>query len=786
MRIIITRKKDGWFARKFFPITFKNLFLLVFIWGMVGFTMGTETLLGPVRWATTLVRDNNWGDSLESLLVKIILVFFVFASLVISLGLVRLISNSKLKHVKFGLTAIIILATLGALFFWMNPQIFGVDSSIGEESLPNSQFTFGPYPTKDKLQELKAREFTAIISLLHPAVAPFEPKLLGDERRAAQEIGIEMIHIPMLPWVSENRESLEKVRELAAVGQGKYYVHCYLGKDRVNVVRRIIESTKGQIYADPSSPAASPRKIEEKPKFERGERFIISDGIFVTPYPTDEEFLAYILTGRINQVVSLLDPDNPRDVPWIEKERILYSQYRMSFQNLPLSSSNYDPYKALSIAQLSWLLPRPLLIHGFLSPSTRSEALVQAMRSNLPPLPPVRFSPPLSGGQAEVIAPNIAVGPRPTGPEFGGRLTRRGVRIFGYLGESNSEEAVADSAVCQGAGIEWRAFLPYSPDQNLFETVSTGGPWYLYGPLLSTALEDLKSRFGPAIPEEVRFNPENLNERDVQRTARQTLPFLQKLAGAEPDISKKEGFIAYVLNFGLNALPDLKMIILLGPLFLLYAGLGASFAGYLRSVKKVRTPFTRKVFHFHIFTMAGILHLSAGLPAVVLYGSIVSLCVLYAVWRGDDFPFYEAMARQTDAPHRSFFIIVPLITTALGGGISNLFFTKFAYIGYFVGGWGDAVGEPVGTRWGKHRYKVPSLLGVPATRSLEGSAAVFFCGALVAFIGFYFGGFSPAQALTTAVACGGAGALIEAFSSHGLDNLTMQVAASATAQILLG
>jgi len=25
-------------------------------------------------------------------------------------------------------------------------------------------------------------------------------------------------------------------------------------------------------------------------------------------------------------------------------------------------------------------------------------------------------------------------------------------------------------------------------------------------------------------------------------------------------------------------------------------------------------------------------------------------------------------------------------------------------VGYLVGGLGDAAGEPVGTRWGKHRY----------------------------------------------------------------------------------
>jgi phytol kinase len=125
------------------------------------------------------------------------------------------------------------------------------------------------------------------------------------------------------------------------------------------------------------------------------------------------------------------------------------------------------------------------------------------------------------------------------------------------------------------------------------------------------------------------------------------------------------------------------------------------------------------------------------------------------------------------------------LTTALGGGISNLVFGKFAYIGYFVGGWGDAVGEPVGTKWGKHKYRVPSLLGVKATRSVEGSFSVFFTGAFVAFFALVAAGYPPLKAGYAAVACGLVGAVVEAFSSHGLDNLTIQVAATATAYFLL-
>jgi phytol kinase len=95
------------------------------------------------------------------------------------------------------------------------------------------------------------------------------------------------------------------------------------------------------------------------------------------------------------------------------------------------------------------------------------------------------------------------------------------------------------------------------------------------------------------------------------------------------------------------------------------------------------------------------------------------------------------------------------------------------------------VGEPVGTRWGRHRYQVPSLAGVPATRSLEGSGAVFVVGTSAALLALLGMGFAIPAALGTAVACGLAGTAIEAFSSHGLDNLTVQVAAAAVAWAIL-
>jgi phytol kinase len=218
---------------------------------------------------------------------------------------------------------------------------------------------------------------------------------------------------------------------------------------------------------------------------------------------------------------------------------------------------------------------------------------------------------------------------------------------------------------------------------------------------------------------------------------------------------------------------------------LAYASIAGLIVGRMRCRLGVRAPYTRKTFHFLIITTAVLVQLAWGLAGVVTYGSVVALLVLYAVLRGDGFPLYEALARPTDAPRRSLFIVIPLLTTALGGVLANVIFPATAVIGYMVVGWGDAVGEPVGTRWGRHRYRVPSIGGVAATRSLEGSAAVFFVSTLAAALTLLALHQPAGAVIMPALVVGGAAAAVEAVSSHGLDNLTIQLAAAAVAWLLL-
>ena len=226
---------------------------------------------------------------------------------------------------------------------------------------------------------------------------------------------------------------------------------------------------------------------------------------------------------------------------------------------------------------------------------------------------------------------------------------------------------------------------------------------------------------------------------------------------------------------------------LLCALFGLLLGSGmAWFVGRMRTVRGVPAPYTRKLFHFVIYTGAAGVQALAGLAGTMAYGTVVAALVVVALLRSDGDPFYEALARPTDRPHRTLFILVPLVTTALGGLVSNILVGGYATVGYLVCGWGDAIGEPVGTRWGKHRYRVPSLAGVAATRSAEGSLAVLVAGTLAAAVALSLLGVGGTDLAVGAVWCGGGGTVVEGVSNHGIDNLTIQVAASVAAWWLIG
>jgi phytol kinase len=223
-----------------------------------------------------------------------------------------------------------------------------------------------------------------------------------------------------------------------------------------------------------------------------------------------------------------------------------------------------------------------------------------------------------------------------------------------------------------------------------------------------------------------------------------------------------------------------------GGIGLVFGALCSAWVSELRR-RGLRVAYTRKLFHFSVFSGAAVIHALWGLPGTNTYGAVVALIVLVAVARGEGDGFYEALARDSDRPRRSLFVVVPLITTAVGGLVSGLVAGPYASVGYLAAGWGDAAAEPVGARWGRHPYRVPSFAGVRAERTLEGSLAVLLVGWMAATLALIGLGQPPdLQMVIASLACANVGAAVEAISHHGTDNLTVQISVSLTAMWLVG
>lgn len=232
-----------------------------------------------------------------------------------------------------------------------------------------------------------------------------------------------------------------------------------------------------------------------------------------------------------------------------------------------------------------------------------------------------------------------------------------------------------------------------------------------------------------------------------------------------------------IADFFFTNLPDAKSIALGGPLSLVWSAAALQFAGYLKIRKGLKTGYTRKIFHFITFGSVVFVNYVWGTKGVCLFGGMTSLVVAYAIIRGSGNMMYEAMAREKDAPRRTHYIIMPYFATLLGGLFGNIYFPATAVFGYLVTGLGDAVAEPVGTRFGKHEYRAPALSGVRAIRTIEGSSAVFAASLLTMtlciifskqfdFTLYSFGIVILISFIST---------IVEAVSPHGWDNATLQI-----------
>ena len=183
--------------------------------------------------------------------------------------------------------------------------------------------------------------------------------LLEEEKANGKEIGLEVHSFPMLPWISANGDSLRGIDNLVENGDERYYIHCYLGEHRVDLVRdRITEDEASGVEMKSNDPV--PEELERGPLAAFDEERIV-----IGPYPTDEEWFHEIVRQDVKEIVSTLDPDNPDDASRIEVERKIAEEYDLTFTLMPLDPESPDPAEVREIALHAWESDHRVYIHDY-------------------------------------------------------------------------------------------------------------------------------------------------------------------------------------------------------------------------------------------------------------------------------------------------------------------------------------------------------------------------------------------------------------------------------------
>ena len=267
------------------------------------------------------------------------------------------------------------VASVATFYFLLDTDFMLALGEMNEENVESERFTFGSYPDARKMEELKDEGYDGVISLLNPDI-PFEDVLLRQELANGKEAGLPVHSYPMLPWISRNEEALREIEELTADDTKRYYVHCYLGKHRVDYVRQALSAENGE---------PAPEKLEPLPKtFERGRVIAFDDEqIILGPYPTEEEWFNFVIRRDVKEVISTLDPDNPKDALWIEEERRIAEENGLALTLKPLDPESPDPRAVRELAAYARSRDGKVYLHDFLD-SERFRALESALRGSTP------------------------------------------------------------------------------------------------------------------------------------------------------------------------------------------------------------------------------------------------------------------------------------------------------------------------------------------------------------------------------------------------------------------
>ena len=205
--------------------------------------------------------------------------------------------------------------------------------------------------------------------------------------------------------------------------------------------------------------------------------------------------------------------------------------------------------------------------------------------------------------------------------------------------------------------------------------------------------------------------------------------------------------------------------------------------GFLVINKGVKVNYTRKINHFALFFLPMFIDTIFKFKQTsetFIVGSIIviSSLFIYISPIRNRIPIINQMFasfdRPEDRPNTMLWLSTQIVTSYIVIAIFLGFLISYnslelAFIPILINGIGDGLAEPVGIRFGKHKYRTRALFSkVKYERTLEGSACVFIVSiiSVIAFQSY----FNMPEFITVLIAMPVLMTLAEAFSPHTWDS----------------
>ncbi|HEX9310142.1 MAG TPA: hypothetical protein VF887_04985 [Gemmatimonadaceae bacterium] len=340
----------------------------LYLWLMVGMFFGTFVLLLPVRWILAGLERLGTDQAFQNLVLMLVILAYVVVSALFARWLQRRILVARSGVVRYGVPVIATALAITAVWLWSNPGKLFASLAGGSSSkltmASGAIWEFGRYPDSATLSGFKSEGYTAVITLEHSSDL-VERQAIIDERRLAREIGIKLVEAPMLPWISNNQRSLALIRRIASQGTGRYYVHCGLGRDRVNLVKHMLEGMGARTVTGPGYLQGN--FLDTRiPNFERGQLGNFGNDKWIAPYPNDYEMLGNFIQGRRSHVILALDTTDTTQLRWEHEAVSEFRQYAIPFDEMPTRSS--DSGRIRQIASRLLAVPSPAAVLVPLTP----------------------------------------------------------------------------------------------------------------------------------------------------------------------------------------------------------------------------------------------------------------------------------------------------------------------------------------------------------------------------------------------------------------------------------